>query len=65
MILTFDKKDWTTTINDLLVDYAKNNNIDYYFNHYFKLVLVMNNIAYTVDAYAVLNNTLRIILKEI
>lgn len=65
MILTFDKKEWTTTINDLLVDYAKNNNIDYYYNYYFKLVLTINNNAYTVDAYTVLNNTLRIILKEI
>lgn len=65
MILTLDKKDWKTSINDLLIDYAKKNSIDYYFNDYFKLVLIINNIAYTVDAYAVLNNTLRIILKEI
>lgn len=29
MILTFNQKEWITSINDLLVDYAKNNSIDY------------------------------------
>lgn len=65
MILNFKQKEWKTSINDLLVDYAKNNRIDYYFNYYFKLVLAINNSTYTVDTYNILNDTLTITLKEL
>lgn len=65
MILTFNQKEWKTSINDLIADYAKKNSIDYYFNYYFKLVLIIDNNSYIVDTYNILNDTLKITLKEI
>ena len=65
MQLTFNKKEWVTTINDLLITHAKKNNNKFYFNKFFKLLIEIDFKIYSIDTYNLNKDMLTIKLKEI
>lgn len=65
MILTFKEKEWDTTINNLLMNYAKKNNHNFYFNNFFNLLIEIDSKTYGIDTYYLNKDILTIKLKEI
>ena len=65
MILTFKEKEWDSTINNLLINYAKKNNQRFYFNKFFKLLIEIDSKTYGIDTYHLNEDILTIKLKEI
>ena len=64
MILTFKEKEWDSTINNLLMNYAKKNNQRFYFNEFFKLLIEIDSKTYSIDTYYLNKDILTIKLKE-